>query len=141
MVRAAVYVRISLDRDGQRSGVERQRTDCEALCVRRGWELVEVFEDNSISAYGGARRPAYDRLGGAVACGEGDVVVAWHTDRLWRNVVEQQTFLSIGRDAGLQLVATPQTEVDPADADDDFLSTILAAAAQKESADKSRRMR
>ena len=77
----------------------------------------------------------------AVAAGEVDVVVAWHTDRLWRNVVEQQTFLAIGRDAGLQLVATPHNEVNPADADDDFLSTILAAAAQKESADKSRRMK
>jgi site-specific DNA recombinase len=77
----------------------------------------------------------------AVAAGEVDVVVAWHTDRLWRNVVEQQTFLAIGRDAGLKLVATPSNEVDPADADDDFLSTVRAAAAQRESADKSRRMR
>lgn len=50
MVRAAVYVRISLDRSGKRAGVERQRADCENLCIRRGWTVVEVFEDNSVSA-------------------------------------------------------------------------------------------
>src|SRR6476660_8975740 len=99
---AAIYVRISLDRDGRRAGVERQRTDCEALCARRGWTLLDVYEDNSVSAYSGATRPAYDRLVAAVAAGHVDVVVAWHTDRLWRNVIEQQTFLAIGRDAGLR---------------------------------------
>lgn len=140
-MRAALYLRISLDKTGKRAGVERQRTDCEALCERRGWSVADVFEDNSISAYSGTTRPAYERLVAAVAAAEVDVVVAWHTDRLWRNVVEQQTFLAIGRDAGLRLVATPSNEVNPADADDDFLSTVLAAAAQKESADKSRRMR
>lgn len=140
-MRAALYLRISLDKTGKRAGVERQRTDCEALCGRRDWAVAAVYEDNSVSAYNGTTRPGYERLVAAVAAGEVDVVVAWHTDRLWRNVVEQQAFLAIGRDAGLKLVATPSNEVDPADADDDFLSTVLAAAAQKESADKSRRMR
>src|SRR4051794_38496119 len=119
-MRAALYVRISLDKTGKRAGVERQRTDCEALCGRRAWTITAVYEDNSVSAYNGHARPAYERLVAAVAAGEVDVVVAWHPDRLWRNVVEQQAFLAIGRDAGLQLVATPTNEVDPGDADDDF---------------------
>ena len=45
VVRAAIYTRISSDPSGQRAGVERQRVDCEALCVARGWEVAEVFED------------------------------------------------------------------------------------------------
>ena len=51
--RAALYLRISSDPDGERAGVERQRADCEALARRNGWEIVEVFEDNDVSAYSG----------------------------------------------------------------------------------------
>jgi hypothetical protein len=46
VVRAGTYTRISSDPSGQRAGVERQRIDCEALCVARGWPVGEVFEDN-----------------------------------------------------------------------------------------------
>jgi site-specific DNA recombinase len=140
-MRAAIYTRISLDRSGEGAGVERQRADCEALCAARGWEILDVFEDNDRSAYNGKERPAYERLTALVASGDVDVVVAWHPDRLWRSVLEQQTFLVLGRDAGLKLVATPTAEYDPADGDDSFMQTLLTAVAQKESADKSRRMR
>ncbi len=44
-VKAGVYTRISSDPSGQRAGVERQRRDCEAHCLARGWEVVEVFCD------------------------------------------------------------------------------------------------
>lgn len=139
-MRAALYLRISEDKAGERAGVERQRTDCEALCASRGWKVAGVYEDNDRSAYSGRERPEYTRLVSAVAAGDVEVVVTWHQDRLWRNVAEQQVFLTLGRDAGLKLVATPSGEFDPADADDAFTSTILAAVAQKESADKARRV-
>ena len=60
-VRAGIYTRISWDPDGQRAGVERQRLDCEAVCVDRGWKIAEYFEDNDRSAYSGKRRSAYER--------------------------------------------------------------------------------
>ncbi len=40
-VKAGVYTRISSDPSGQRAGVDRQRADCEAHCLARGWEVVE----------------------------------------------------------------------------------------------------
>jgi Site-specific recombinases, DNA invertase Pin homologs len=139
--RAAIYSRISLDKSGKRAGVERQRADCEALCERRGWVIVDHFEDNDRSAYSGRERPAYEKLTEAVAAGQVDIIVAWHSDRLWRSVLEQQVFLALGRETGLKLVATPSGDFDPSDADDSFMSTLLTAVAQKESADKSRRMK
>jgi site-specific DNA recombinase len=140
-MRAAVYTRISLDRSGKRAGVERQRADCEGLCAAQGWQVAEYFEDNDRSAYSGRERPAYGRLVEAVVSGEVDAVVAWHQDRLWRNVIEQQTFLAFGREAGLKLVTTPSGSFDPADADDEFVSTIQAAVSKRESAATARRMR
>lgn len=38
--RAAIYARISQDRDGTMLGVERQRADGERLIAARGWELA-----------------------------------------------------------------------------------------------------
>lgn len=73
IVRAAIYTRISSDPGGQRAGVERQRADCEALCVARGWEVGEVHEDNDCSACGRKPRRAYERMLAAV---ESDAVNA-----------------------------------------------------------------
>jgi DNA invertase Pin-like site-specific DNA recombinase len=138
--RAALYVRISQDRQGKRAGVERQEADCRELCERRGWSVVGLYCDNDASAYNGHERPEYARLLGDVAAGNIDAVVAWHTDRLWRDVTEKEGFLVLGRDAGLELVATPSGDYDPSSADDRFTSTIITAVAQKESADKARRI-
>jgi len=42
-VKAGVSTRISSDPSGPRAGVERQRADCEAHGLARGWEVVEVL--------------------------------------------------------------------------------------------------
>src|SRR5688572_28920936 len=59
-VRAAVYLRQSLDRDGTGLAVARQRDDRLKLCTDRGWEPVE-YVDNDTSASSGRVRPAYAR--------------------------------------------------------------------------------
>src|SRR6478736_4372336 len=81
---AAIYCRISRDREGAGLGVERQEADCRALAERLGWEVAAVFVDNDISAYSGARRPQYDLMLAAVREGEIKGIVAWHPDRLHR---------------------------------------------------------
>lgn len=139
-MRAAIYTRISLDRSGQRAGVDRQERDCRDLCAQRGWGVADVYCDNDVSAYSEADRPEYDRLVGDVAAGMVDVVVAWHQDRLWRSVIEHQLFLDMAAKAGLRAVVTPTAEFDPADADDGFVSTVLAAVAKHQSASTARRM-
>lgn len=141
MTRAAIYTRISRDPSGQAVGVARQLVDCEKLCDQRGWEVVARLEDNDKSAYSGKERPGYLALLDLVADGAVDVVVAWHSDRLWRSVLDQQVFLATGREAGLELVATPSGEFEPGDADGEFMSTLLAAVARKSSQDMSRRIR
>jgi site-specific DNA recombinase len=111
------------------------------VCARKVWDVAGLYIDNDTSAWNGKPRPEYAKLCGAVARGDLDVVVAYHHDRLWRDVAEQQAFLTLGRSSGLRLVATPNGTFDPNDADDSFMSTILVAAAAKESGDKSRRVR
>ena len=41
-VRAAIYLRISLDREMDGLAIDRQREDCEKLAKFSGWEIVET---------------------------------------------------------------------------------------------------
>src|SRR5205809_493382 len=97
MLRAGVYVRISMDREGRKAGVDRQSMDSVEKCERKGFTVADVYADNDTSAFDGAKRPHYDRLCSDIADGLIDVVVAYDQDRLWRDVVEQQLFLAEGR--------------------------------------------
>lgn len=94
-MRAAIYVRISRDREGAGLGVERQEADCRDLAQRLGWDVAEVFTDNDLSAYSGKPRPAYLRLLGAIRNGHIDAVTSWHTDRLHRSPAELETYIQV----------------------------------------------
>lgn len=60
--RAAIYLRISLDRENTRLGVDRHQEDAQALVKARGWELVDVYEDNDTTGSGRKKRPEFERL-------------------------------------------------------------------------------
>jgi site-specific DNA recombinase len=95
MTRAAIYCRISRDREGAGLGVERQREDCADLATSRGWTIAETYTDNDLSAYSGKPRPGYRQLLDDIAAGRVDVVVAWHTDRLHRSPVELEDYIAV----------------------------------------------
>ena len=88
MTSAAIYVRISSDRSGQRAGVERQRVDCEALAAANGLTVVEVYEENDLSAYSGKPRPEFERLIADAAEGRFQTVIVWASDRLYRRMAD-----------------------------------------------------
>ena len=51
-VRAAIYLRVSLDSTGEQLAVQRQREDCRKIAADRGWTVVGEYVDNSVSASG-----------------------------------------------------------------------------------------
>ena len=60
---AGIYSRISSDCRGEAAGVARQEEDCRTLADKLCWTVVEVLQDNDISAYQRKNpRPAYQRL-------------------------------------------------------------------------------
>lgn len=91
-MRAAIYLRISLDRTGERAGVERQETECRELCARLGFEVGEVYVDNDISATSGRRRPAFEKL----LADRPPIVVVWHIDRLVRKTSDLEKVIDMG---------------------------------------------
>jgi DNA invertase Pin-like site-specific DNA recombinase len=100
MKRAALYLRVST---GEQT-TENQRQALIEACGRRGWQVVEEFEDAGISgAKGRDKRPAFDRLHKATVRGKFDVVAAWSVDRLGRSLQDLVAFLGELHGAGVDL--------------------------------------
>lgn len=100
--RAIIYCRISRDREGAGLGVERQLEDCRALAEQLGLDIVEIYEDNDLSAYSGKPRPGYLALLQDLRDGRANVVLAWHTDRLHRSPAELEQYIDVCEPKGVQ---------------------------------------
>ncbi|MFI9721677.1 recombinase family protein [Streptomyces sp. NPDC052396] len=138
--RAAIYVRISQDRGGAGLGVARQEEDCRALCARKGWEVVEVYPDNDVSAYSGAPRPNWQKMLADFHEGLIDAVVCWHVDRLTRSPRELEDVIDLADRSGLEL-ATVTGEIDLATPTGRMIARMLGAAARHEAEHKAERQK
>lgn len=140
-LRAAVYVRISDDRAGSGLGIKRQEADCRALAEQRGWDVEAVFSDNDVSAYSGKRRPGYEALLAALKDGQVHAVLAWHPDRLHRNLVELEAFIDAIEAADAEVATVSAGTFDLATPSGRFVARNLGAAARYESEHKAERNR
>lgn len=128
--RATIYCRISRDQTGLGAGVQRQEEACRALCDARGWTVQEVLIDNDISAYSGKRRPAWEKLLETMKSGGTDVVVAYHTDRLYRRVIDLLPLLDAAK--GVELATVTSGDLDLSTPSGRATATIFGAMAQQE---------
>lgn len=86
VVRVIGYRRLSQVTESSTS-LLRQRELIEAECARRGWLLVDSFEDaNESASTSRLDRPGLDALRAAVAGRRADVVLTWRVDRIARSV-------------------------------------------------------
>src|SRR4051794_30901949 len=138
---AAIYARISRDREGAGLGVERQEADCRALAERLGWEVVAVYVDNDVSAYSGAPRPQYRAMLDDVRAGRVRGVLAWHADRLHRRATELEEFVIAAEAHHLQVQTVTSGTVDLSSASGRMVARMLGAAAQHEVDHARERMR
>jgi site-specific DNA recombinase len=110
--RAAIYTRISQDREGAGLGVERQEADCRALAEQLGWTIVTVHTDNDLSAYSGKPRPGYEALLADLRAGTADAVICWHTDRLHRRPVELEEYIAVCEPRGVPTMTVKAGPID-----------------------------
>ena len=124
----AAYVRASMDRKGDRWTVETQLRKIRALAEAKDWEVVEVYDDNAVSAT--KKRRAGTRWAEMLddaRAGRFSMVVAVDMDRLLRSTKDLNTLI----DLGLRVV-TVDGEIDLSTADGEFRATMLAALARFE---------
>jgi DNA invertase Pin-like site-specific DNA recombinase len=83
--RAAIYLRTSTT--GQHT--DNQRLELVKIAERRGWVVVEVYEDFGISgAKGRDKRPALDQMLKDANRRRFDVALAWSIDRIGRSLTD-----------------------------------------------------
>ncbi|MBO1765805.1 recombinase family protein [Allobranchiibius sp. GilTou38] len=138
-LRAAVYVRISED-DGSALGVRRQTDDCEALAKAKGWDVVEIFNDNDVSASKKKPRPAYERLLQAVRSGHINAIVVWDVDRLTRTPRELEDVITFADCFDLRL-ASVGGDIDLATEQGRLTARLKGSVARYEVEQASRRLK
>ncbi|NQX14256.1 recombinase family protein [Microbacteriaceae bacterium VKM Ac-2855] len=140
--RIGAHARISLDMEGEGLGVERQHEDNRAVAAARGWEIVEVYTDNSLSAYKkNVVRPEFERLVADLEAGVIDGVVAYDLDRLWRKPSDLERVIDLYDTEHRRPFATVQGDYDLSTSDGRTMARILVAFANKSSSDTSRRLK
>jgi DNA invertase Pin-like site-specific DNA recombinase len=139
--KAAIYCRISDDREGLGLGVKRQEEDCRALAKRNGWEVVEVFTDNDVSAFSGRKRPKYLELIQRIKAGEFNVLIAWHNDRLHRSPRELEDFITLCEEAKLEIQTVNAGHYDLTTSSGRATARILGAVARQSSEQSSERIK
>lgn len=144
-MRSVIYTRASLDQTGEGKSNSRQRDECLRLIEYKRWDLVEVggepsVDDVSISAYAGKLRPGWERILKMIEAGEVDVVVAWHLDRLTRNMADLERLIILCEEHNV-LVATATGDIDLTNDTGRMVARILAAVARQEVERKAARQR
>lgn len=140
---AAIYCRISLSRFGDTLKVDDQERICRDLAAARGWATcdAQVYKDNSVSAWRRDRkRPGWDAMLAAVERHEVNAIIVYHGDRLIRQPWDLELLLRLADDRRIQL-ASATGQRDLSNEDDRFIVRIEAAAACREVAATSRRLK
>lgn len=103
--KVAIYLRISQDREMDGLAIDRQRQDCENLATYRGWEVVETYVDQSVSATDKTKaRPAYTRMVTDYEAGKFSAIICYDLDRLTRQPRELEDWIDRAETHGLALV-------------------------------------
>jgi DNA invertase Pin-like site-specific DNA recombinase len=143
--RPAAYERISkydaTHATAQVPGIGRQAKANDAQARALGWPAPVHYADNESAYNPNKTRPDFDRLCEDLKSGAVDAVIVWDVDRLLRQVRTVVELIDIVEATGARFVSVSSGEYELDTANGRFAATILAAVAQKESDDKSRRLK
>lgn len=130
--KAAIYLRISQDREMDGLAIDRQREQCEALAKYRQWQVVETYVDQSKSATDRTKkRPAYDQMVSDYKAGAFDAIICYDLDRLTRQPRQLEDWIDAAELRGLALV-TANGDADLSTDGGRMYARIKAAVARAE---------
>jgi site-specific DNA recombinase len=138
-MKCIIYLRQSLDLNGDELGIERQRGECQRLCTARGYEVVETIVDNSVSASKHGRA-GYARLVDMIERRAVEVVVILRIDRLLRLNDELEALVELSERTGVR-VATVEGDIDLSTPSGRLVARVLVSVARAEMETKSARHR
>lgn len=129
---AVGYVRCSTEEQADSGlGLEAQRAAIRNECDRKGWTLVEVFEDAGYSGRSVDGRPGLAAALDAVASGRASALVVAKLDRLSRSVRDAAQVLEQAQRRGWALVVL-DVNVDTSTPAGELVVNVMASTAQWE---------
>lgn len=126
---AAIYCRISQDREGSEVGVENQEAAARKLARNLGVAVVRVYVDNDRGASTRSRkaRPEYRAMLDAASAGEFGSILAYSNSRLTRRPAEWEDLIQLYADRGITVHTVQNSNYDLATADGRALARTVAA--------------
>ena len=121
--RAAIYIRVSSEKQADKVSPEAQEHDARELCERQDYIVTEVYRDTEkyrangrLVEPSGTRhdRPQLKRMLKDADAGLFDVIIAWREDRLYRGVNRAMLEISERVKAGMISVELVKEHYDPA---------------------------
>lgn len=100
---AAIYCRISADREGRRLGVERQEEDARVVADEKGYEVSQVYVENDTSASTKSKkpRPLFEAMMRRAESGDFDAIISYSSSRLTRRPMEYERLIALAQDRGV----------------------------------------
>ena len=94
-LRFVIYARKSTEEDDKQfRSIDRQVEECKNVAVRNGYNVVDVKTEQHSARYSG-QRPVFNEVLSKVENGEYDAIIAYHPDRLSRNMLEAGMLLDM----------------------------------------------
>jgi site-specific DNA recombinase len=137
--RAGIYARISKDRKGDMLGVGRQEDACRKLAAEAGWEVVDLYVDDDLSAYKGKRRPGWERLLTDMRGRSIDAVLALHPDRFNRDARDLEDLIDAVESSGCLIKTVHFDHYDLSRRSGRTSARLISAVARDESEAKAER--
>jgi len=138
--RGGTYVRLSKAATDA-AKLDDQISMCRRLAEAHEIEVVEVYEDDGISAFTGKERPGWERMLGDVRDGKIDILLAQSEDRFARQVLHKENLTILCAERGVTWLTVNDGAVDPRTADGEFFSILRGGLARMESRRKAERQR
>lgn len=136
--KVAAYCRVSTEKEDQLLSLQAQKDFFEEYASRNGLELVELYADEGISGTKLKNRTEFQRMMADAERGKFQCVYVKDVSRLARNVVD---FLQSIRKLKMLNVDCQFVTANMSSNDGELTLTILAAVAQEESANLSKRVK
>lgn len=106
---AAVYNRVSDDKEGRSTSTDQQNAENAAACREQGWPIAATYtepESASASRYARKAREEWERLSGDLKAGKFGVVVVWEASRSSRRMAPFVELLDTCRELGVLIHVT-----------------------------------
>ncbi|WP_322937585.1 recombinase family protein [Nocardioides bizhenqiangii] len=129
---AAIYVRISRDKEGKGLGVGRQEADCRLLAEKLGFDVADVYDDNDFSATKTKPRPRFEQLMEDAKSGKFSAVLTWHTDRLYRRPADLHRLIAVLKPRDIPVYTVKAGALDLTTSSGRMQAGIFAEIAQHE---------